>query len=167
MVHANASRLVAIVLSTLLCSACGGGEEPPGDVSQACNSECERGGDLCGVSEATVEGCKNSCACVGEATGVLDCTQAATDCDAFQACWGAALGFYQGSLSSSCEDFCSACATCQSADAAFMEDDCGDYSADSASQCMTDCEASSTAQVRMTLSMPVSALSCCELDQVF
>jgi len=167
MLHRNTSPPIAVVLASLALIACTGGEDPPGGLPQACASDCERGGDLCAAPSETVEHCKNSCACFGEATGVLDCTRMATDCDAFQACWGAAIRSYQGAVSSTCEDFCGACATCQSADAAFMEDDCRDYGTDAASQCMTDCEASSTAQVRMTLSMPVGALSCCELDQVF
>lgn len=158
---------LALTLCLTLCMACQGDEAGGNDITSACTAECQRGGDLCGVGAEVVDGCIRACVCIDGTTSVLSCTEGAQDCTSFQACWTAAQQSYQGPMTSSCEDFCSACASCQAEDPEFTISDCGDYSAEAMSQCMADCESGATAQLRMTLSMPISALACCELDEIF
>ena len=146
---------------------CQGDGEGESNITSMCTAECQRGGEICNASADVVQGCIQACVCIDSTTSVLDCTQGAQDCGSFQACWTAAQQSYQGTVTSSCEDFCSACASCQGEDPSFTISDCGDYSADAMSQCLTDCESGATAQLRMTLSMPISALACCELDEIF
>jgi len=156
-----------IVIGLTLPMGCQGDSEGEPNLTSMCTAECQRGGDICGASAEVVQGCIRACVCIDSMTSVLACTQGASDCGSFQDCWTEAQGSYQGATSSSCADFCGACASCRSEDPAFTISDCGDYSENEMSQCMMDCESGATAQLRMTLSMPISALACCEVDEIF